>query len=147
MQNVEYVWLAVLRTAFFLACTRIQHHAHAPRPRWRTPTHQRATQVEKKTGSKFRLQIQAGSFRDSEIVVMLGENGASMPCVSEEKGFCVGVDVSLCMCMYACVYSHKHACTCTIYTHVFGPVFCVFLTASPWLYTSMHTDKQTWIPT
>ena len=30
---------------------------------------------EKKTGSKFRLQVTAGSFRDSEIVVMLGENG------------------------------------------------------------------------
>jgi len=33
------------------------------------------TLVEKKTGSKFRLQVNAGSFRDSEIVVMLGENG------------------------------------------------------------------------
>jgi translation initiation factor RLI1 len=33
------------------------------------------TLVEKKTGSKFRLAVTAGSFRDSEIVVMLGENG------------------------------------------------------------------------
>uniref|UniRef100_A0A7S0W5I5 Uncharacterized protein n=1 Tax=Hemiselmis tepida TaxID=464990 RepID=A0A7S0W5I5_9CRYP len=33
------------------------------------------TLVEKKTNSKFRLTIQAGTFKDSEIVVMLGENG------------------------------------------------------------------------
>mmetsp|Transcript_39690 Transcript_39690/g.99359 ORF Transcript_39690/g.99359 Transcript_39690/m.99359 type:complete len:654 (-) Transcript_39690:406-2367(-) len=33
------------------------------------------TLVEKKTNSKFRLSIQAGTFKDSEIVVMLGENG------------------------------------------------------------------------
>mmetsp|Transcript_15260 Transcript_15260/g.30157 ORF Transcript_15260/g.30157 Transcript_15260/m.30157 type:complete len:654 (+) Transcript_15260:219-2180(+) len=33
------------------------------------------TLVEKKTNSTFRLSIQAGTFKDSEIVVMLGENG------------------------------------------------------------------------
>eukprot|EP00287_Rhodomonas_sp_CCMP768_P006368 CAMPEP_0196730164 /NCGR_PEP_ID=MMETSP1091-20130531/10289_1 /TAXON_ID=302021 /ORGANISM="Rhodomonas sp., Strain CCMP768" /LENGTH=622 /DNA_ID=CAMNT_0042073119 /DNA_START=32 /DNA_END=1901 /DNA_ORIENTATION=+ len=33
------------------------------------------TLVEKKTNSKFRLEVKAGSFQDSEIVVMLGENG------------------------------------------------------------------------
>jgi ATP-binding cassette subfamily E protein 1 len=33
------------------------------------------TLVEKKTGSKFRLEVTAGEFKDSEIVVMLGENG------------------------------------------------------------------------
>uniref|UniRef100_A0A6T8HP07 Uncharacterized protein n=1 Tax=Hemiselmis andersenii TaxID=464988 RepID=A0A6T8HP07_HEMAN len=33
------------------------------------------TLVEKKTNSKFRLTINAGTFKDSEIVVMLGENG------------------------------------------------------------------------
>ncbi|KAJ1491880.1 hypothetical protein T484DRAFT_3066711 [Baffinella frigidus] len=30
---------------------------------------------EVKTGSKFRLEVTGGEFRDSEIVVMLGENG------------------------------------------------------------------------
>ena len=33
------------------------------------------TLVEKKTGSKLRLEVTAGEFKDSEIVVMLGENG------------------------------------------------------------------------
>uniref|UniRef100_A0A7S4NU22 Uncharacterized protein n=1 Tax=Guillardia theta TaxID=55529 RepID=A0A7S4NU22_GUITH len=33
------------------------------------------TLVEKKTGSSFRLEVQPGQFQDSEIVVMLGENG------------------------------------------------------------------------
>ena len=33
------------------------------------------TLVEKKTGSKCRLEVTAGEFKDSEIVVMLGENG------------------------------------------------------------------------
>lgn len=33
------------------------------------------TLVEKKTNSKFRLEINGGTFKDSEIVVMLGENG------------------------------------------------------------------------
>mmetsp|Transcript_30853 Transcript_30853/g.75672 ORF Transcript_30853/g.75672 Transcript_30853/m.75672 type:complete len:386 (+) Transcript_30853:1144-2301(+) len=33
------------------------------------------TLVEKKTNSKFRLEVKAGEFKDSEIVVMLGENG------------------------------------------------------------------------
>jgi len=33
------------------------------------------TLVEKKTNSKFRLEVKGGTFKDSEIVVMLGENG------------------------------------------------------------------------
>ena len=43
------------------------------------------TLVDRKTGSTFELTIEEGSFTDSEIIVMLGENGTGRTTLTPTK--------------------------------------------------------------